>query len=173
MFRFRELIKMKCLSFLFQQKRNSKIGVCGDLALSVLYSTKTKIIPSLLSCYLKILARLNGILEKLILRETRNKVFRCSTSLFEISLFIYLIFLHYSSGFIDSLYVNILCLNCDCDHDSSYVDVAYVLSIFGQFWKSNYIYKFLPIQDACVNFSEWSNNENDCCFCKGLEGRFG
>ena len=134
MFRFGAVIKMKCLSFLFQQKRNSKIGACGDLALSVLYSTK-KIVPSLLSCYLKIPARLNGILEKLILRETRKKVFRCSTSLFEISLLIYLIFLHYSSGFIDSLYMDILWLNCDCDHHSSYVDVAYVLSIFGQFWK--------------------------------------
>ena len=121
MIRFRELMKIKCLSFLFQQKRNSKIGAYGDLALSVLYSTK-KIIPSLLSCYLKILARENNILEKLILRKTRNKVFRCSNSSFETSLLIYLIFLHYFSGFIDSLYVDMLCL--DCDLDSSPVDVT-------------------------------------------------
>ena len=33
-------MKMKCLSFLFQQKTNSKIGACRDLALSDLYSTK-------------------------------------------------------------------------------------------------------------------------------------
>ena len=33
-------MKMRCLSCLFQQKRNSKIGACVDLALSVLYSTK-------------------------------------------------------------------------------------------------------------------------------------
>ena len=50
--------------------------------------------------------------------------------------------------------------------------VAYVLTIFGQFWKSNYIYKFLPIQDTSIDFSEWSNNENGYCFCQGLEGRF-
>ena len=65
---------MKCLSFLFQQKRNSKIGACEDLSLSVLYSTK-KIIPSLLNCCLEIFAHVNSILEKLILRKTRNKVF--------------------------------------------------------------------------------------------------
>ena len=123
-------MKMKCRSFLFQQKRNSKIGACGDLALSVLYSTKK--IPSLLSCYFKIVARVNGILEKLILRKTRNKVFRCSTSLFEISLLIYLRFLHYSSGFIDRLYVGILCLNCN--HDSSYVDVTSCRICFINFW---------------------------------------
>ena len=40
MFRFKELMKMKCLRFLSQQKRNSKIGASGHLALSVLYSTK-------------------------------------------------------------------------------------------------------------------------------------
>ena len=121
MFRLRAIMKMKCLSFLFQQKTNSKIGACRDLALSDHYSTK-KIIPSLLSCYLKIVVCLNGTLEKLILRKTRNKVFQCSTSLFEITLLIYLIFLHYFSGFIYSLCVDILCLNCD--HDSSYVDVT-------------------------------------------------
>ena len=118
MFRFRELMKMNYLSFLFQQKRNSKIGTCGDLVLSVLLFNKN----NYFCCYLKILACVNGTLKKLILRKTRNKVFRYSTSLFEIKLLIYLIFLHYSSGFIDSLYVDILCLNCD--HDSSYVDVA-------------------------------------------------
>ena len=122
---------MKCLSFLFQQKTNSKIGACRDLAQSDLYSTK-KIIPSLLSFYLKIVARVDGTLEKLILRKTRNKVFQCSTSLFEISLPIYLIFLHYSSGFIDSLYVDILCLNCG--HDSSYIDVTSYRICFINFW---------------------------------------
>ena len=131
MFRYSELMKMKCLSFLFQQKRNSKIEACEDLALSVFYSTK-KIIPSLLSCYIKILARVNGILEKLISRKTRNKVFRCSTSLYEISLLIYLIFLHYSSCFIDLIYVDILCINCD--HDSSYVDVTSCRICFINFW---------------------------------------
>ena len=43
-------------------------------------------------------------------------------SLFEISLLIYLILLHYSSVFIDRLYVDILCFNCN--HDSSKVDVT-------------------------------------------------
>ena len=81
-----------------------------------------KKIPSLLSCYFKIVARVNGILEKLILRKMRNKVFRCSTSLFEISLLIYLRFLHYSSRFIDRLYMGMLCLNCN--YNSSYVDVT-------------------------------------------------
>ena len=86
-------MKVKCLSILFQQKRNSKIGACGDLALSGLYSTK-KMIPSLLSCYLKLLARLNDILKKLILRKTRNKVFLiflCNTpqDLFIASVWIY------------------------------------------------------------------------------------
>ena len=123
---------MKCLSFLFQQKRNSKIGACGDLVLSVLDSTKEKY-PFFIELLFKNPSRVNGTLEKLILRKTRNKVFRRSTHLCEISLFIYLIFLHYSSGFVNGLYVDILCLNCD--HDSSYVDVAYVLSILGQFWK--------------------------------------
>ena len=33
-------MKMKCLSFLFQQKTNSNIGAYKHLALSVLYSTK-------------------------------------------------------------------------------------------------------------------------------------
>ena len=107
--------------FFISAKKQFKNRACGDLARSVLYSTKKRI-PSLLSCCLKIVARVNGILEKLILRKTRNKVFRCSTSLFEIGLLIYLIFLHYSSGFIDSLYVDILCLNCG--HGSSYVDVT-------------------------------------------------
>ena len=134
MFRFRELMKMKCLSFLFQQKRNSKIGE-GDLWAPrpecPVFNKKKRIIPSLLSCYLKILARLNGTLEKLILRKTRNKVFRCSTSLFEINLLTYLVFLHYSSGFIHSLYVDILCLNCD--HHPSYVDVASYLIRFINF----------------------------------------
>ena len=124
-------MKMKCLSLLFQQKRNSKLGACGDLTLNVLYSTK-KIILSLLSCYLKILSRVNGILEKLILRRTRNKVFRCSTSIFEISLLIYLIFLHYSSNCIHSLYVDILRFNCD--YDSSYIDVTSSRIYFINFW---------------------------------------
>ena len=34
------LIKMKDLSFLFQQKENSKIGPCDDLALGILYNLK-------------------------------------------------------------------------------------------------------------------------------------
>ena len=96
MFRFRELIKMKCLSFLFNKKNYP--------------------------FFIELLFRVTGTLEKFIWRNTRNKVFRCTTSLFEISLLIYLIFLHYSSGFIDSLYVDILCLNCD--HDPPYVDVV-------------------------------------------------
>ena len=124
-------MKMKCLSFLCHQKTNSKIEARRDLALSDLYSTK-KMIPSLLSCYLKIVARVNDTLEKLIFRKTRSKVFQCSTSLFEINLPIYLIFLHYSSGFIDRLYVDIPCFNCD--HDSSYVDVTLCRVCFINFW---------------------------------------
>ena len=93
-------------------------------------------------------------------------------SLFEISLLIYLRFLHYSSGFIESLCVDILCLNCD--HDSSYINVTpcricFINFLFSSGNKITFI-NFLPIQDTCINFSECSNNENGYCFCKGLEG---
>ena len=87
-------MKIKCLSFLFQQKRNSKIGACGDIALSVLYSTKNENDRFFIELLFKNPCPLNGILEKLILTKTRNKVFQYSTFLFEISLLIYLIFLH-------------------------------------------------------------------------------
>ena len=64
---------MKYLSFLFQQKRNSKIGACEDLAPTILYSTK-KIIPSLLSHYLKNLARVNDILEKIDFEKNEKQI---------------------------------------------------------------------------------------------------
>ena len=142
MFRFRALTKMKFLSFLFLAKEKFKNrGLEGFSPECPLFNNKK--ISSLLSCYLKILARVNGIFEKLILRKTRNKVFQCSTSLFEISLLIYLIFLHYSSGFIDSFYVDILCLNCN--HDSSYVDVTPCRICFVNFWLVQEIKLYLSI----------------------------
>ena len=122
---------MKCLSFFIAAKEKFKNrSLWGSSPECPLL--KKKIIPSLLSCYLKIYARVNGILEKLISRKTGNKIFQCSTSLFEISLLIHLVFLHYSSGFIDILYVDILCLNCD--HDSSYIDVTSCRICFINFW---------------------------------------
>ena len=126
---------MKCLSFLFQQKRNSKIGACEDLALCILYSTrkkkkkkkkkrKKKNYPFFIELLLKSpCLRINGILEKIDFEKNEKTKFLMQyMSLFEISLLIYLILLHYSSDFINSLYVDILCLNCG--HDSSYVDVT-------------------------------------------------
>ena len=55
---------MKVLSILFHQKRNLKIGLCDDLALTTSYTIK-KIIPSILSRYGENLARVNGMLEKI------------------------------------------------------------------------------------------------------------
>ena len=130
MFRFRVNEDEMSKFFISAKEKFKNRGLWRFIQVSSIQ--RKKIIPSLLSCYLEILGLVNGILEKLILRKTRNKVFRCSTSLFEISLLIYLIFLHYSSGFIDSLYVDILCLNCD--HDSSNVDVASCRICVINFW---------------------------------------
>ena len=49
-----------------------------------------------------------------------------------------------------------ICLNCD---QRKCID----------FWLVQEINKFLPIQVACIDFSEWPNNENGYYFCKGLE----
>ena len=74
MFKFKALIKMIYLSFLFQQKRNPKIGAREDLALTLLYSIK-KINPSLLSRYWEILARVNGMVEKIDFEKNEKQSF--------------------------------------------------------------------------------------------------
>jgi uncharacterized ubiquitin-like protein YukD len=65
---------MKDLRFLFQQKRNSKIRLSDDLALSVYYTIK-KMITFISSRYEEKPARVNGMLKKLILIKTENKIF--------------------------------------------------------------------------------------------------
>ena len=59
------LLKMMYLSFLFHQKRNSKIGLWEDLALPVYYTIKKNIITSISSHYDQKPSRVNGMFEKI------------------------------------------------------------------------------------------------------------
>ena len=60
---------MRDLRFLFQQRRNSKIGLCDDLVLPIYYTIK-KIIISILSHNEEKPARANGMF-----RKTKNEIF--------------------------------------------------------------------------------------------------
>ncbi len=72
---------MKDLRFLFQQKRNSKIRLSDDLALSVYYTIK-KIITFISGRYEEKPARVNGMLEKTDFEKNGKQNFWCSLRLY-------------------------------------------------------------------------------------------
>ena len=119
MFRLRALMKVKCLSFLFQQKRNSKIGACEHLALSTFYSTKRKNHPFFIELLFKNLCPPKGYTRKVDFEKNKKQSFSMQY-----------IFIRNRSAYLPNIfalflrlyYVDIWCLNCD--RDSSYVDVA-------------------------------------------------
>ena len=107
-------MKMKYRRFLFQKKRNSKIKAW---ALSVPVFNKKNY---------RLLFKNPCPRKRYTFEKNEKQTFSMQY-----------IFIWNKSAYLPHIFalLNQALCGLNCDHDSSYVDVAYVLSIFSQFWK--------------------------------------